>query len=199
MSVTVDFKILKASMCSVGSASVWKPLCYTIPSALRADRSETQVAECLSENSKPLDAQISESPPHKLNVRHQNGPKKKTTETRGWNPVSKSLNKQGLWKWIAVKIRLWSRECRKTSGPDYTTRWQQDVSSPLFVSASSVLLYLLFSYALRLSQHHSVFFSFSPSLSVSASSALLADVSAHPSALSASSGSFNMEVIREEY
>lgn len=41
-----------------GSASVWKPLCYTILSTLRANRSDTQVAECLSENSEPLEKDL---------------------------------------------------------------------------------------------------------------------------------------------
>lgn len=85
---------------------------------------------------------------------------KQTTQTRGWNPVSKSLNKHGLWKWIAVKTRLQSRERRKTSGPDYTTRWQQDVSFFLFASASSVLLSLSFQYALSASLWLNPFSSF---------------------------------------
>lgn len=91
---------------------------------------------------------------------------KQTTQTRGWNPVSKSLNKHGLWKWIAVKTRLQSRERRKTSGPDYTTRWQQDVSFFLFASASSVLLSLSFQYALSASLWLNLFSSFSLSTSV---------------------------------
>ena len=75
------------------------------------------------------------------------GPKQ--TQTRGWNPVSKSLNKhaargnESLWK-----ICLQWRERWKTSGPDCTSHWQQDVSSPHLVSAASVPLSCIYCFSM---------------------------------------------------
>lgn len=144
-------QILRASTCRGGSSpSAWKTLCPLSRRDCVTHRSDIQVAEWMSENSEPLETQISAQTQCKASKWTRN----KTTQTRGWNPVSTSLNKH--WKWIWVKIRPRSRERRKTSGPDYTTRWQQDVSSPLFVSSSSALLYQPVQHALRFSQHRFV-------------------------------------------
>lgn len=132
------------------SPSAWKTLCPLSRRDCITHRSDIQVAEWMSENSEPLETQISAQTQSEASKWTRN----KTTKTRGWNPVSKSLNKH--WKWIGVKIRPRSRERRKTSGPDYTTRWQQDVSSPLFVSTSSALLYQPVQHALRFSRHRFV-------------------------------------------
>lgn len=149
--VTAEFKSSRQAHAEGGSSpSAWKTLCPLSRRDCVTHRSDIQVAEWMSENSEPLETQISAQTQCEASKWTRN----KTTQTRGWNPVSKSLNKH--WKWIGVKIRPRSRERRKTSGPDYTTRWQQDVSSPLFVSTSSALLYQPVQHALRFSQHRFV-------------------------------------------
>lgn len=133
--------------------------------------------------------------------------RKQTTEAKRWNPVSKSLNKHWLWKWIPAKMCRKSRERRETSGPDYSTRWQQDVSSLRLVSASSDLLYLPIQDTLHFSQHLSVavfflfFFASALSFSVSVFSGSWPGLLLIPwrclQLCSASSCSFRKKVIRE--
>ena len=90
-------------MCNVGSASVWKPLLYNpICSAGRQVRNTSSWMR-VSENSEPLDVQISESLPHELNVRHQNGPEtkqqKQEDEILCLNPsTNMGCGNESLWK-----------------------------------------------------------------------------------------------------
>lgn len=150
---------------------------------------DTQVAERLSENSEPLDRHISAQTQLEASkwtrikqqrregeIRH---PHPSTNTGCGNESLLKSASSQESAERHLVLITLLA----------------DSRMSPLFVSASSVLLYLPFWYALRFSQHHSVsvfFLSFSLPLSSSVFSGSCPGVLLIPWRCL-----FSMEVIRE--
>lgn len=145
-------------MCSVGSASAWKPLLYNpICSAGR------QVSNTSSWMRVSVNAQTSESPPHKLNVRHQNGPETEQQKQEEEIPcLNHSTNtgrrNESLWKSAS------SQESAERHLVLITLLADSRMSPLLFLSllhqSSSICC---FSTPSIFPQHHSlsVFFSFS--------------------------------------